>query len=494
MSSTYVTVSIPYVNADPHLGYAYELVQADIYARSQRAQGRSVRFLGGTDDYSLKNVLAAEEAGIPTADFVNTLAQRFQSLAAPLNLSFDDFIRTSADPRHVPAVERLWRAASNSGDLYRRFYEGEYCVGCEQFYEADELVEGCCPEHEQPTERVGEENWFFRLPRYQSLIEDLIVSDRLAIRPEPFRREALAFVQSGLQDISVSRSKERARGWGIPVPGDPSQVIYVWFDALTNYISALGFGEQSSEPYREWWVEADRRVHVIGKGVLRFHAIYWPAFLASAGQRLPSRIQVHPYLSANGQKLSKSRGAYVDPSGVVEKYGTDSLRWFFASEVGEVSDTDFTERRLVARANEDLANALGNVTKRIVTLVHRHCGGEVPVEATPLAEVEGLGDAVWRAIATFALRDAARLIIEAVTALNRNLEETKPWTLAKDSSGGEALERLLAQQIATARVIGSAVAPLVPDLAQRLVLQLGDDRGVLPTPDVVFARLEEPMT
>ena len=490
MTSTYVTVAIPYVNADPHLGYAYELVQADIYARSRREQGDRLRFLGGTDDYSLKNVLAAEDAGVPTRDFVDGHAARFEALAGPLNLSFDDFIRTSADPRHLPAVERIWKAASDAGDLYRRYYEGDYCIGCEQFFEPDELVDGCCPEHDRPTERVAEENWFFRLSKYQRHIEELIASGRLEIHPEAFRTETLAFVRSGLQDISVSRSVGRARGWGIPVPGDPSQVIYVWFDALTNYISALGFGDPGSRRYRDWWVNSDRRVHVIGKGILRFHAVYWPAFLESAGEPPPTRIQVHPYLTADGQKLSKSRGAHVDPSHLADKYGTDALRWFFAREVGEVSDTDFTERRLIDRANEDLANALGNVTNRIVTLVHRYCAGEVPDDGEPLAAVRNLRERVARAIGEFQLREAARLAIEAVTALNRDLEATEPWKIAKDASRASGLEALLGGHVATARTIAQVVTPIVPALAERLLDQLGRGGTKLPTVTPAFARIE----
>lgn len=490
MPCTYVTVAIPYVNADPHLGYAYELVQADVFARSRRSKGDRVRFLGGTDDYSLKNVLAAEAAGVPTREFVDRLGQRFAALAQPLGLSFDDFIHTSTDQRHQPAVERIWRAAEAAGDLYPRYYEGDYCVGCEQFFEPDDLVDGCCPEHGQPTERVAEENWFFRLSRYQDHVQRLIESDRLVIRPEAFRREALAFVRAGLQDISVSRSADRARGWGIPVPGDPSQVVYVWFDALTNYISALGYGAPGSDDFEEWWSDADHRVHVIGKGILRFHAVYWPAFLESARLPAPTRIQVHPYLTADGQKLSKSLGARVDPVELAGKYGTDALRWFFAREVGEVSDTDFTERRLIDRANEDLANALGNVTNRIVTLVHRQFDGELRNVVDPLAEIADLEERVAPAIADFQLREAARLIIDAVTLLNRHLETTQPWRVARDPSARTDLASLLGTQLASARLIVRAAAPLVPGLAVRLQHQLGDGTSKLPEPEPVFARID----
>jgi methionyl-tRNA synthetase len=495
--TTYVTVAIPYVNAEPHLGYAYELVQADVYARARRLAGDRVRFLGGTDDYALKNVLAAEAAGVATADFVNVHAARFEALAEPLGLSFDDFIRTSTDGRHVPAVERLWRARAASGDLYRRQYEGDYCVGCEQFYGSDELVEGHCPEHDTPVERVAEENWFFRLSAYQDHVEGLIASGRLAVHPEPFREEVLAFVRRGLRDISVSRSVHRARSWGIGVPDDASQVIYVWFDALANYISALGFGDPESPDYRNWWTDSDNRVHVIGKGILRFHAVYWPSFLASAGEPAPTRIQVHPYLTVRGEKISKSTRNSVNPAAVAADFGTDALRWWFARDVAAVADTDFTTERLVARANADLANGLGNVTNRIVSLVYRHRGGVVPsVETDPIDAVGDLDEAVLRSIIDFDLRTGARLISDAIAALNRDLDTTKPWAVAKNESSNEdtptALDKLLARHVSSARIIARAAEPIIPELSTRAQDQLGrTEPGCLPEPEQIFARIEK---
>jgi methionyl-tRNA synthetase len=492
--STYVTVAIPYVNASPHLGYAYELVLADIYARGRRLDGDQVRFLGGTDDHSLKNVLAAEAAGLAVPDFVTAHADRFEGLRDPLDLSFDDFIRTSADSRHTPAVRHLWRACSTNNDLYRRVYEADYCIGCEQFYRAADLIEGRCPEHGNPVERIVEENWFFRLSAYQEYIEQIISSGKLVIRPAAFRDEALAFVRRGLHDISVSRSSARARGWGIGVPDDDTQVIYVWFDALTNYISALGFGATESIPYRAWWRESDRRVHVIGKGILRFHAVYWPAFLASAGEPAPTHIQVHPYLSVDGEKLSKSKRTGVDPALVVAEFGTDALRWWFASDVSAVSDTDFTTERLVARANDDLANGLGNVVNRIVTLVHRHRGGVAPtLDVQPIEAVRHLTDEVCQAIANFDLNRASQLIRQGVADLNRELETSRPWELARreGTAGGqnpEALDLLLARLIVTARVIASAAEPIIPRLATRILGQLQAAKP-LPAPEPLFPRI-----
>jgi methionyl-tRNA synthetase len=301
-SRFYITTAIPYVNGDPHLGHALELVQADVLARHRRLRGKAVRFLSGTDDNALKNVDAAVAAGLPVAEFVAEKAQRFVDLAQPLQLSNDDFIRTSTDPRHRPGVEWLWRACAEAGDLYQRNYEGLYCSGCEAFLLPGDLHDGRCPEHGEPPELVVERNWFFRLSRYQGALLDLIESGRLRVEPEHRRNEVLAFVRSGLTDFSVSRAQERARGWGIPVPDDPEQVVYVWFDALANYITALRSGS-NDDAYRKWWRESDERLHVIGKGIIRFHAIYWPAILVSAAQPLPTTIFVHDYLTVEGQKL-----------------------------------------------------------------------------------------------------------------------------------------------------------------------------------------------
>jgi methionyl-tRNA synthetase len=494
MTTTYLTVAIPYVNAPPHLGYGYELVAADIAARARRAAGKEVRFLGGTDDYSLKNVLAAEAAGISTAAFVRAHGDRFEQLAVPLELSLDDFIRTSSDPRHAPAVERLWRACAANGDLYRRAYEGTYCVGCEQFYTAAELVEGCCPEHKVPLEHVREENWFFRLSAYRDRIEELITSGALVVTPASFKEEVLAFVRRGLEDISISRSVARARGWGLGVPDDPAQVIYVWFDALTNYLSALDFGETDSAAYQRWWRSADERIHVIGKGILRFHAVYWPAFLLSAGEPPPTRIQVHPYLTVDGAKLSKSAGDAPDPALIAATYGVDALRWWFARDVAATADTDFTTARLVARANEDLANGLGNVVSRIAHLVHRSPNGCLPeLEAAVPREVGELVTKAGDAFIAFDHRLGARLVVEAVGIVNRDLDRTKPWLLARDASPAaqQQLGLLLATLVKSAQAIAVAVGPVLPTLSRRLLDQL-DASGQVTTPVPAYARIAAP--
>jgi methionyl-tRNA synthetase len=285
-------------------------------------------------------------------------------------------------------VERFWRACAAAGDLYRKHYQGLYCVGCEQFYAPAELRAGRCPEHGTEPQPVAEENWFFRLSRYQHQLHDLISSGQLRIEPAARRKEVLGFIAAGLEDFSISRSTSRARGWGIPVPDDPDQVIYVWWDALGSYLTALDYAHQG-EDYQRWWVHSDRRLHLLGKGVLRFHAIYWPAMLLSAGEPLPTDILVHDYLTVDGNKISKSTGAVIDPVALIDRFGTDAVRWWLLREVPRVGDSDFTVDKLTARANRDLANDLGNLVNRVVSMLHRYRDGHPPTATADQAAGAG---------------------------------------------------------------------------------------------------------
>jgi methionyl-tRNA synthetase len=482
MSTTrrfYITTAIPYVNGDPHLGHTLELVQADVLARHRRLRGDDVRFLSGTDDNALKNVDAAVAAGLPVAEFVAEKAQRFAELAEPLQLSNDDFIRTSTDPRHRPGVERLWRACADAGDLYQRDYEGLYCSGCEAFVVAADLVDGCCPEHEEPPEPIAERNWFFRLSRYQDALLELIESGGLRIEPEHRRNEVLSFVRGRLNDFSVSRAQERARGWGIPVPGDPEQVIYVWFDALANYVTALGSGP-GAEDYLDWWCASDERLHVIGKGIVRFHAIYWPAILLSAGQPLPTTIFVHDYLTVDGRRLSKSLGTAIDPLAVVERFGADALRWWFLRDVPRKGDVDFREELIAARANE-LADGLGNLINRTVTLVGRNRpeglqpSSEIPPEAASLqALCRELPARIDAALAAFDLRSATAALWDVVAEANRFVSATRPWELAKASGGLGRLDGILAVLLDACRIIAGELRPFLPAAAERVETALAE--------------------
>ena len=497
---SYITTTIPYVNARPHLGHALEAVQADVLARHYRRRGGQVRLQTGTDDNSLKNVLAAAEAGVGVQEFVDANAAKFAALASPLALSSDDFIRTSGDPRHRPGVEQLWRACAASGDLYRKHYEGLYCVGCEQFYLPGELTSGLCPEHGTAPQLVAEENWFFRLSRYGDVLLEAIDSGVLRIEPTGRRNEVRAFIAAGLDDFSVSRSVGRARGWGIPVPGDPGQVIYVWFDALGNYLTALGYGT-GGEGVARWWAGATRRVHVLGKGVIRFHAVYWPAILLSAGLPLPTDILVHDYLTAAGRRISKSGGNSVDPVALARDYGTDALRWWLLREVPRNGDCDFTEERLIARADDELANGIGNLVHRVTSLVHKYRGGVVPRPGAPApggADLSGARaaapDAVDAALAAGDFRTAAGAVWAIADEANRYVSQARPWLFATaerdgDTAAGAGLDAVLAALIAACRDLGRQLDPFLPGLAARIAAQCTPAELCLPPPHPVFTRI-----
>ena len=473
-SAYYVTTALPYVNGPPHIGYAFELVVADALARFRRLQGKDVRFSTGTDDNSLKNVRSAELCGVPTRVLVEQNAAKFRALRGALDLTFDDFIETSRDARHAPAVQELWRRCAAAGDLYRRSYRGLYCVGCEQFYAPEELVDGACPEHLCPPELVEEENYFFRLSRHAPALFDLISSDTLKIRPEAHRRETLKLIDRGLHDFSVSRTRKRARDWGIAVPGDPEQVIFVWFDALTNYISSLDFATGGGS-YRRYWSECPERVHVIGKGIVRFHAVYWPALLLSAGLPLPSELLVHGYLTADGKKVGKSLGNAIDPFALAADYGSDAVRYYLLRHLHTTQDSDFSSSRLVLAHDAELAHQLGNLVRRTLTLVERSLGGAVPRAPESVAHAlahkatETAKD-VERGFDDFALHESVAAVLRLVAAGNRYLDQTAPWALAKKSESGDArAERELGAVAYNAlellRVVAQLATPFVPKSA-----------------------------
>jgi methionyl-tRNA synthetase len=470
----YVTAAIPYVNADPHLGHALEFVEADALARWRRLRGDRVRSLWGTDDNAFKNVRAAREAGIPTQRFVDQQAARFAALSGDLELGFDDFIRTSRDPRHKPGVERLWRACRDAGDLYRGHYEGPYCPGCEQFFEPGELEEGRCPEHGAVVEQVAEHNWFFRLSRYAEPVLDAIRSGALRVAPAHRRNEIISFLAGKVRDVSVSRPAERSGGWGIPAPDDPDQVIYVWFDALVNYISALGYGTGHAD-FDRWWAGADRRVHVVGKGITRFHAAYWPAFLLSAREALPTDVLVHEYLTVDGAKISKSGGTTVDVHRLVEDYGSGAVRWWLLRDVNPSENTDFRRARLVQRHDQDLANGLGNLLNRVVGLIRRRGRHDlsrvdtgVPVSGPQWLHLDDVVARVDAAVERLDFRAASSVLWELVVASNGRINQTRPWELVGDPQRAEELDRILGELLEACGVIGRHLQPFLPQASDRL--------------------------
>jgi methionyl-tRNA synthetase len=491
----YLTTAIPFVNGSAHLGHALEYVQTDVLARHARARGRAVRFLTGTDEHAAKNVQAALGAGENVPAFVARNADGFRALADALGVSYDDFLRTSADPRHRPAVEEIWRRCSANGDLYRDRYTGWYCSGCEEFYDPDSLPGRRCSEHDAPLERIEEENWFFRLSRYRESLTELIRSGRLRIEPEARRNEVLGFLSGPVRDISVSRPRSRVHDWGIPVPGDADQIVYVWFDALTNYISALGFGD--ADPlYREWWCGAGERAHVIGKGIVRFHAVIWPAILCSAGQPLPSTLFVHDYVTANGRKIGKSLGNAVDPSALIGRYGADVLRWWLCREVPRVGEADFTEARLVEAADRDLANGIGNLVQRSVTLAARAFGAEPVVEpgdSDLSRRCDETRARIDTALAGCDLRGATEALVGLVDSANRYVETAHPWTLLRDDAGVDAARAVLAPLVGTLRAIVAELEPFVPGLAARVSTRVGPAAGPVAPGLPVQPRLANPL-
>ncbi|MDP1710761.1 MAG: methionine--tRNA ligase [candidate division WWE3 bacterium] len=469
----YVTTAIPYVNAAPHIGFALEIVQTDVLARYHRPVGDDTYFLTGTDENALKNVQAAEKAGVPVKEFVDRNSQRFEDLKGALNLSFDDFIRTTED-RHIRGAQKLWQAC-DPDDIYKKNYRGLYCVGCEQFYTEKELIDGKCPEHDTAPETVEEENYFFRLSKYQKQLEELIESDELKIVPLSRKNEVLSFIKQGLEDFSISRSVKRAKGWGIPVPGDDTQIIYVWFDALTNYITGLGYANDG-EKFKKYWLENPHRTHVIGKGILRFHAVYWPAMLLSAKLPPPTEIFVHGYLTVEGQKISKSLGNVVDPFALAKKYGADPVRYYLLAKFSPFEDGDFSERKLKETYNADLANGLGNLVSRVAKLAE---GIETKYEVKSLKE-NGL---YHKALEKFRFDEAIGLVWSEIAELNRYINDQKPW-----EKEGPNLDKDLQHLTSNILHLTSLIEPFLPETSQKIKDQFS---GKIAAAKPLFPRLRD---
>ena len=505
MDDLYITPSIPYVNGSPHLGHALELVHVDVLARHRRLRGAAVRVQSGTDDHALKNVSAATRADLSVRELVARNGDRFLDLVGALGVRTDEFVRTSTDPRHAPGVAALWEACRQAGDLYQKDYTGLYCPGCEQFYTADELDDGRCSEHLTPVQEVTETNWFFRLSRYREQVAALVASGEVTVEPRPRRNEVLGFLAGDVHDISVSRPAARAEGWGVRVPGDSSQVVYVWFDALASYLTGLGYGSETSpagaadggagsddsvhrvSAVARWWAGSDERTHVLGKGIARFHAVYWVAFLLSARLPLPTRVLVHDYLTVDGAKIAKSGSQAADPGAVASVYGADALRWWLVRDPAPVGTTDFTTARLVGCYDRDLANGLGNLTSRTLTLSRR----ERAWPAVPAARAEDLGEvgqalraavgslpsAVDAALLRYDLRGACEAITGVVEQGNRFIEDEAPWRLARAADAGDApaaarFEVVVGVLHDLCRAAAEELGPFVPDGARRVLEQL----------------------
>lgn len=465
----YITTAIPYVNAKPHIGFALEIVQADALARYHREAGDEVFFLTGTDENSLKNVQAAEKEGITTQELCDRNAGIFLGLKESLNLSFNSFIRTT-EQRHILGAQKLW-AACKAEDIYKKKYKGFYCVGCEAFYAAKDLADGLCPEHKTKPDLIEEENYFFKLSNYQDKLLKLIESDKYQVVPETKKNEITSFIKMGLEDFSISRSKERAHGWGVPVPGDEGQIMYVWFDALSNYITALNYaGDQKL--FKQFW-PAD--VHVVGKGVIRFHAVYWPAMLLSAGLELPHELFVHGYINVDGEKMSKSLGNVIDPFELVQQYGTDAVRYYLLKQVHPVEDSDFTIAKFEEVYNADLANGLGNLVARVSNMIEQ--SGLVIKNNNDLKHDDIYNkykENLDQHIVEYRFDRAISFINNFVTKCNRDIDMDKPWKITDNKE----LEKFFSQYVYEIRNIASWLKPFLPATADKIITQFTAEKIV----------------
>ncbi|MEO6360619.1 MAG: methionine--tRNA ligase [Sphingomicrobium sp.] len=489
----YITTAISYPNGRPHIGHAYEAIAADVIARFQRSRGRDVRFQTGTDEHGLKMTQAARAEGSPPREYAERMSSIFNDMCDKLNISYDRFIRTS-EPDHYRASQAIWNAMAERGDLYLDRYEGWYSVRDEAFYGDEEISDGEGGEklspQGTPVEWTAEESWFFRLSKYQQPLLDHYAANPDFIQPDSRRNEVLRFVEGGLTDLSVSRT---SFDWGVPVPGAPDHVMYVWLDALTNYLTGLGYPD-GGELYERFW-PAD--VHLIGKDVVRFHAVYWPAFLMSAGLPLPRQVYGHGFMLVRGEKMSKSVGNVVDPFEMADLYGVDALRYFLMREVTFGQDGSYSHEAIVNRANAELSNSFGNLAQRTLSMIFKNLGGVIPSSGETsddrilLAAVNNVVDKeLPDAFERFAFSQGIDAWLRAVFACNAYVDAMAPWALRK--SDPDRMAAVLGTLVVAVRKLATAIAPVVPESAQRIIdlIDSGLDGAPIGQPTPLFPRLE----
>ncbi len=476
----YITTPIYYVNARPHLGHAYTTIAADVIKRFHTMLTDQTYFLTGTDEHGDKIVRAAKKEGQTPRAYVDQISGLFRKLWPELNISNDDFIRTT-DPAHMAVVETILQRIYDAGDIYFSEYEGLYCFGCERFYTERELVNGCCPDHQSPPETIKESNYFFKMSRYQQWLIDHIEAHPDFIRPSRYRNEVLAFLREPLDDLCISRPKSRIQ-WGITLPFDTDYVTYVWFDALLNYVSALGYPDD--DRYRTYWPVAQ---HIVAKDILKPHGIYWPIMLKAAGLPIYRHLNVHGYWNVEQGKMSKSLGNVVEPLELKNIYGLDTFRYFLMRDMVFGLDSTFNEAALVQRINSDLANDLGNLFSRVLSMAHKYMAGVVP-EPTPDVEKEmalGLAESAQTAVAEFtrgmhefAFHKGLIAVWEFITHMNKYVDVTAPWVLAKSKTTRKQLDTVMYNLLEGLRIISGLIYPVMPDTAATMQRHLGlsDDR------------------
>ncbi len=480
----YITTPIYYVNDRPHIGTAYSTIAADVLARYHRMRGEPTRFLTGVDEHGIKLERRARELGLAPQPFVDSMVPPFQEAWRELSCAYDDFIRTT-EPRHKLRAQALWQRCQERGDIYEADYQGLYCVGCEAFYTEKDLLEGrICPIHKKPVETLNERTHFFRLSAYTDRLLAFYARHPTFVRPEGRYNEVKSFVREGLRDLSISRA---TFSWGVEVPGQPDHVIYVWFDALTNYISALGGPPRDGESaplFERFWPPRAKAVHIVGKDILRFHAVYWPAFLMSAGIEPPTQVWAHGWLTVDGQKMSKSLGNFIAPKPIVDAVGADVLRYYLMRDVAFGQDGDFSHANLFARYHGELANGLGNLLNRILaSIVKKTFEGRVPVvDRTELLAIDRALLEAAQASAAGAAREfeavhptrALEAIWELVAAANKYVDQTEPWKLVKIGQTAR-LGQVVYTALEALRYLGLMLWPVMPDKASELLTQLGFD-------------------
>jgi methionyl-tRNA synthetase len=452
MNKFYITTAIPYVNGKPHIGHALEYFQADTIRNYHALQGAETLLLSGADENALKNVQTAEAEGIPTQELLDRNSKVFEDSYAKLGVKLDVFERGSDATHHFPGVQKLWELCDKNGDIYKKSYTGLYCVGCESFKTEKELVDGKCPEHLKEPERVTEENYFFKLSNYQDRLLSLIETNELRIVPESKKNEIISFIKQGLEDFSISRSKERAKGVGVPVPGNDSQVMYVWFDALAIYITGIGYGLDQTM-FEKWW-PAD--IHVIGKDINRFHTVYWPAMLMSAGLPTPKTVMVHGFVQSGGQKMSKSLGNVVDPFEISEKYGLEPFRYYMLSQIPTTDDGDFTLARFIEVYNADLANGLGNLVARVARLCEK-------IELDSLPE-SILDEGYKKLFEEYRFNELLANIWKEISKIDQEIEENKPWAVEDLAK----LKELLQGWVIRIDQIAYELKPFLPETSDKI--------------------------